>query len=71
MKRTQKDRMHTLSDHEKESMPSPFLEGVGSLLDLFGTNSDLDSCFIHDDLEALASDWKKVGQDFWHGFNFK
>lgn len=39
-------------------------------MDMFGNSSNLDDCFIRDDREALASDWKKVGQDMWKGFNF-
>lgn len=40
-------------------------------MDMFGNSSDSDDCFIRDDGEALASDWKKVGQDMWQGFNFR
>ena len=71
MKRARKSDRHPDSGHGSELHISPFLEGIGSLMDMFGNSSDSDDCFIRDDGEALASDWKKVGQDMWQGFNFR
>ena len=43
----------------------PFLNGMGSVLDLSGSSDSLDWILNRSDEEAIRSDWEMVGENLW------
>lgn len=42
---------------------SPFLQGMGSIFNIFGDNTPVKVGGFADDIEALRGDWQKIGND--------